>query len=49
MPEVVTEIRKSKAALLDIKWCQDGALLLVASEDGRVYNSESNKVTVANM
>merc|ERR1719271_1036059 len=35
--EVVSEIRKSKAPLIDIKWCTDGTFLLVASEDGRVY------------
>lgn len=36
-PEVLAEVRKSKAPLVDIKWCSDGTFFLVASEDGRVY------------
>ena len=39
IPEVVSEIRKSKAPLIDIKWCTDGTFLLVASEDGRVLQT----------
>mmetsp|Transcript_9124 Transcript_9124/g.28531 ORF Transcript_9124/g.28531 Transcript_9124/m.28531 type:complete len:1145 (-) Transcript_9124:413-3847(-) len=37
-PEVLAEVRKSKAPLVDIKWCSDGTFFLVASEDGRVLN-----------
>ena len=43
LPEILAEIRKSKAPLVDIKWCHDGDFFLVASEDGRVlHHAESS-------
>ena len=41
LPEILAEIRKSKAPLVDIKWCHDGDFFLVASEDGRVLHRAS--------
>ena len=43
LPEILAEIRKSKAPIVDIKWCHDGDFFLVASEDGRVlHHAESS-------